>query len=219
MSYTEPTGFGDLPPKPALVDDAEARVLDCFARSSSEWLRVEDLWYWAGCDQGVLDDLVELGKLEPLNPPVEDEAAVGAPWWSQQYRMVAPEPQPPRRRMKFAVGHPNDIGMADFSACGISHSELESIWWSLELFSYGEIPGWVQGDPPVLVAAQDPRALDAMAPHDWKDLQARIVLVRPGGALAALKDTEAQDIMEEYEARQQSLSELIHQRVALSDDA
>lgn len=183
------------PPAP----NQEERVLDCFERSASEWLRGKNLKSWAGCDQAVLDDLVDLGKLE-----TGYEVELG-----RQYRLAAPEPPAPRRRMKFAVGHPNDIAKANLDVLGWP------LMCTFEHCSYEEVVEWVEKDAAVLVMTQDPRPLDAMAPDDWRDLKARLVLVRRDGVIGALTGQEARDVMEDYRNGHQNLSEIIRQRVVL----
>lgn len=189
-------------------------VLDALERAG-RWVDQVDLERWSGGGRSTFYNLVEVAGLVEQRQLQSDEGSF------MQYRLwglVHEEfPRGRRsRRMQFAVGHPLEIELADFSKVGFPP---KSVVRSLEHLSRDEVVEYVNSDAPVLIACQDPRALDAMAPDDWDDLQARLVLAREEGILVPLTDTEAQDIMEEYEARLQSLSELIHQRVALSDDA
>ena len=57
----------EMGPAPS-ASNVEERVLECFARSSEEWLRADDLMRWSGSDLDVLMDLVEMSKLEVATP-------------------------------------------------------------------------------------------------------------------------------------------------------
>lgn len=197
------------------VDEEALLALDVLERAG-RWVDYVDLERWATGDSlGWGDDysrLVEAGIIEERWLD-SDEGRF------RQLRLSGLVQEPftrgrSRRRMMFAVGHPGDLGEADFKVLG---DRVESIWWGLELFGYEDIHDWVEGDPSVLVACQDTRALDAATFEDWRDLQARLVLVRPGGALATLTELEAQELMRDLPL--QPLSQLVYERGLTYDPA
>ncbi len=196
------------------IDEDWLPVLDVLERAG-RWVNFGDLKKWAAGEMGLW------GWAE--NFPLMVEAGLIEERWLEsdegrfhQYRLsgLVQEPFPrgrTRRRLMFAVGYSME---ADFS---VLSDKVGSIWWGLEHLGSDEIPDWVEGDPPVLVAGQDTRALDAAKFDDWRDLQARIVLVRPGGALATLTDLEAQELMRDLPL--QPVSELILERGLIYDPA